>query len=177
MPALACSEDTTSGAKPLSAMASDLEGSAIQMHEFCAESSLRRHRVLSSVLRQVTHDRAPVLIIMDREGWPDLQSPTLAVLLEIITDARNPKYICCDNRKGFQNGVPQNLANKTLANIKGAWPDLDHKLQAIHFSRNETTVERRASAQHCQVPLEQNAKKKIALLRFLCSIATEQTPH
>ena len=49
-PALACSEDTTSGAKPLSALASDYEGSApIQMHEFCAQSSLSRHRMHSFV--------------------------------------------------------------------------------------------------------------------------------
>ena len=46
-PALACSEDRTSGAKPLSTLASDFEGSApFQMLEFCAESSLRRHCVL-----------------------------------------------------------------------------------------------------------------------------------
>ena len=33
-----------------------------------------------------------------------------------------------------------------------------------------------ASAQHYQVPLEQNAKEKIAHLRFVCGIAAEVSP-
>ena len=91
------------------------------------------------MLRQVTHDRAPVRIMWTGRGWLDLQSPTLATLLEIITDARNPKFFVV-TKKSILKRFSQNLANKKLANIKGAWPDLDHKLQAIHFSRNETEM-------------------------------------
>ena len=49
--ALACAEDTaSSGAKPLSTMASDFEDAApIPKREFCAESSLRQRSKLSSV--------------------------------------------------------------------------------------------------------------------------------
>ena len=78
-------------------------------------------------------------------------------------------------QKSILKRCSQNLANKKLANIKGAWPDLDHKLQAIHFSRNETTVERRASAQHCRSRSNRMRRRR----QHVCvsSAASQQNKH
>ena len=86
--------------------------------EFCAESSLRRHCVLPFVRDVECFVKSHMTVRQVgscRTGGvgPDLQSPTLAVLLGIITDARNPKFFCCDKTKSILKRVsPQPCKQK-----------------------------------------------------------------
>ena len=132
------------------------------------------------MLRQVTHDRAPVRIMQTRRGWPDVQSPTLAVLLEIITDARNPNFFCCDKEKYSKTGFTKTLQTKSwqTSRVHGQIWITSSKRSIFREMRlkwdNSGEARQRPTL---PVPLEQNAKKKIARLRSVCGIATEQTPH